>query len=213
MSWNWQKTVLADPTRCYELAVYRAKSYIQVPVGSTMEKKTTLVQKVVRELKHYYHGFRLLALETRLSAKYMWRVLRGDTLSRRERQQLVRFLFFFCCLLLRISKQLCVVVEIWNLVVKATCTLATGVSVHSFQIRTVSDLFRLVPFSIFIIVPFMEFALPIFIKLFPNMLPSTFQEHSKEVRFAFLQKLFVNSFNMGRWKQIVIYGVVHVIMV
>ncbi|CAF2472491.1 unnamed protein product [Rotaria sp. Silwood2] len=46
--------------------------------------------------------------------------------------------------------------------------------------RTVADLFRLVPFSVFIIVPFMEFTLPIFLKLFPNMLPSTFKESNKE---------------------------------
>lgn len=103
----------------------------------------------MNELKHYYHGFRLLALETRLSARYIWMMMRGHILTRRERQQLI---------------------------------------------RTVSDLFRLVPFSIFIIgnlfliflmffylVPFMELALPLFIKLFPNMLPSTFQEASKEV--------------------------------
>ncbi|EGT42657.1 hypothetical protein CAEBREN_13908 [Caenorhabditis brenneri] len=97
--------------------------------------KPPLKDRIMHELKHYYHGFRLLALETRVSAKYLWRVLRGATLTRRERQQLV---------------------------------------------RTVSDLFRLVPFSFFIIVPFMELALPIFIKLFPGMLPSTFQETSKE---------------------------------
>ncbi|KAJ1372227.1 hypothetical protein KIN20_034322 [Parelaphostrongylus tenuis] len=107
----------------------------EVQKTSATAIKPTIVQRIVHEIKHYYHGFRLLALETRLSAKYMWRVLRGDTLSRRERQQLV---------------------------------------------RTVSDLFRLVPFSIFIIVPFMELALPIFIKIFPNMLPSTFQESSKQ---------------------------------
>lgn len=77
-----------------------------------------------------------MALETRLSARYILRLARGYSLTRRERQQLI---------------------------------------------RTVSDLLRLLPFSFFIIVPFMEFALPIFIKLFPNMLPSTFQEASKEV--------------------------------
>ncbi|CAF1068918.1 unnamed protein product [Adineta steineri] len=42
--------------------------------------------------------------------------------------------------------------------------------------RTINDLFRVVPFSVFIIVPFMEFTLPIFLKLFPNMLPSTFKQ-------------------------------------
>lgn len=41
--------------------------------------------------------------------------------------------------------------------------------------RTTSDLFRLIPFSVFIIVPFMELLLPVFIKFFPGMLPSTFQ--------------------------------------
>lgn len=48
--------------------------------------------------------------------------------------------------------------------------------------RTASDLFRLVPFSVFIIVPFMEFLLPVALKLFPGMLPSQFETASKKVR-------------------------------
>jgi len=46
-------------------------------------------------------------------------------------------------------------------------------------LRTVSDLFRLVPMSMFLIIPFMEFALPFALKVFPNMLPSTFQDSLK----------------------------------
>lgn len=46
-------------------------------------------------------------------------------------------------------------------------------------LRTVSDVFRLVPMSIFVLIPFMEFALPFALKLFPNMLPSTFQDSLK----------------------------------
>ena len=46
-------------------------------------------------------------------------------------------------------------------------------------LRTVSDLFRLVPFSMFLIIPFMEFALPFALKIFPNMLPSTYQDSLK----------------------------------
>ncbi|KAF9117100.1 hypothetical protein BGX27_003562 [Mortierella sp. AM989] len=42
--------------------------------------------------------------------------------------------------------------------------------------RTSGDLLRLVPFSVFVIVPFMEFLLPVALKLFPNMLPSTFED-------------------------------------
>ncbi|CAB4066489.1 LETM1 [Lepeophtheirus salmonis] len=46
-------------------------------------------------------------------------------------------------------------------------------------VRTVSDLFRLLPFSVFVLVPFMEFLLPVALKLFPGMLPSTFTTSSE----------------------------------
>ncbi|KAF5205887.1 Letm1 domain-containing protein letm2 protein [Thalictrum thalictroides] len=46
--------------------------------------------------------------------------------------------------------------------------------------RTTADIFRLVPVAVFIVVPFMEFLLPVALKLFPNMLPSTFQDKMKE---------------------------------
>ena len=107
------------------------------PGGSTGVdiQRPSLWQRIVKELKHYYDGFRLLYLETKIAARLSRSVLQGHTLTRRERRQFT---------------------------------------------RTVADLFRLVPFSVFIIVPFMEFTLPIFLKLFPNMLPSTFQEQSKE---------------------------------
>ena len=41
--------------------------------------------------------------------------------------------------------------------------------------RTVQDLARLVPFSVFIIVPFAELLLPVALRLFPNLLPSTYE--------------------------------------
>ncbi|XP_054995080.1 mitochondrial proton/calcium exchanger protein isoform X4 [Sorex araneus] len=50
-------------------------------------------------------------------------------------------------------------------------------------LRICADLFRLVPFLVFVVVPFMEFLLPVAVKLFPNMLPSTFETQSiKEER-------------------------------
>ena len=45
--------------------------------------------------------------------------------------------------------------------------------------RTSADLMRLVPFSIFLIVPFMELLLPVALAVFPGMLPSTFQDSTK----------------------------------
>ncbi|XP_050481237.1 mitochondrial proton/calcium exchanger protein [Bombus huntii] len=93
-------------------------------------EKLTVWQKVKGEIIHYYHGFRLLGLDMKISAKLIWRILKGNELSRRE---------------------------------------------HRLLIKTTGDVFRLIPFSVFIIVPFMEFLLPIVIKFFPGLLPSTFQ--------------------------------------
>ncbi|KAH0624408.1 hypothetical protein JD844_031818 [Phrynosoma platyrhinos] len=78
--------------------------------------KKSLGQRIVDELKHYYHGFRLLWIDTKIAARMLWRILHGNTLSRRERRQFLRI-----------------------------C----------------ADLFRLVPFLVFVVVPFMEFLLPI----------------------------------------------------
>ena len=54
--------------------------------------------------------------------------------------------------------------------------------------RTVQDLGRLVPFSVFLIVPFAELLLPVALKLFPNMLPSTYEgAKSKEAKASRLR--------------------------
>lgn len=97
---------------------------------ATVAVKKSLKQRIWDEVVHYYHGFRLLGIDVRISCKLLWKTLNGGKLTRRENKLLV---------------------------------------------RTSSDVFRLVPFSVFIIVPFMELLLPVFIKFFPGMLPSTFQ--------------------------------------
>ncbi|XP_061599686.1 mitochondrial proton/calcium exchanger protein [Cololabis saira] len=97
--------------------------------------RRTIRQRVLDEIKHYYHGFKLLWIDTTIAGRMLWRVLNGNPLSRRERRQFL---------------------------------------------RTCADVFRLLPFLVFIIVPFMEFLLPIALKLFPNMLPSTFETQSKK---------------------------------
>lgn len=50
--------------------------------------------------------------------------------------------------------------------------------------RTTTDLLRLIPFSVFVIIPFMELLLPVALKLFPNMLPSTFEDKFAAVGLA-----------------------------
>ena len=46
--------------------------------------------------------------------------------------------------------------------------------------RTMGDVFRLVPFSAFVVVPFAELLLPVALKLFPNLLPSTYESGSQK---------------------------------
>ncbi|XP_044134968.1 LETM1 domain-containing protein LETM2, mitochondrial [Bufo gargarizans] len=107
----------------------------EVPEKSPQVIPKSLGQRVVDEIKHFYHGFRLLWIDTKVAARMVWRLLHGQILTRRERRRLM---------------------------------------------RTCADLFRLVPFMVFVIVPFMEFLLPVFLKLFPEMLPSTFETESKK---------------------------------
>ena len=49
--------------------------------------KTPLKDRIIHEIKHYYTGFRLLYLDTRIAARLLWQVLNGKALSRRERKQ------------------------------------------------------------------------------------------------------------------------------
>jgi LETM1 and EF-hand domain-containing protein 1 len=46
--------------------------------------------------------------------------------------------------------------------------------------RTTGDMLRLVPFIVILAIPFLEFALPVLLKFFPNMLPSTFESKFQE---------------------------------
>lgn len=55
--------------------------------------RRTLRQWVVEEVRHYYHGFRLLWIDTTIAGRMLWRVLNGHPLSRRERRQVRRLLF------------------------------------------------------------------------------------------------------------------------
>lgn len=53
--------------------------------------------------------------------------------------------------------------------------------------RTTRDVIRLVPFAAFVLIPFAELLLPIALKLFPNLLPSTYE--SKKDKLSKLENL------------------------
>lgn len=60
---------------------------IYSPAVDVEPVRRTLGQRVIDEVKHYYHGFRLLWIDTAITGRMLWRVLNGHTLSRRERRQ------------------------------------------------------------------------------------------------------------------------------
>ena len=54
--------------------------------------------------------------------------------------------------------------------------------------RTTADVLRLFPFAMFVLIPFAELLLPVAIKLFPNLLPSTYESKvDKEKKLAMLR--------------------------
>lgn len=55
--------------------------------------------------------------------------------------------------------------------------------------RTTNDVVRLVPFAAFVLIPFAELLLPLALKLFPNLLPSTYEsKKDKESKLESLRK-------------------------
>ncbi|KAI9813110.1 MAG: hypothetical protein M1827_004330 [Pycnora praestabilis] len=107
------------------------------------KKKLTIMQKIKKEVLHYWDGTKLLATEVKISSKLALKMAAGFELSRRENRQLQ---------------------------------------------RTTQDLGRLIPFSVFVIVPFAELLLPVALRLFPNLLPSTYEgQKSKDAKAKHLR--------------------------
>lgn len=121
---------------------------------ATDVEKPSMINRAKAMMKHYVDGSKLLAYETRASVRLLRKILRGESLIRREYLQLL---------------------------------------------RTSRDMFRLVPFVIIMIVPFLEFALPVLLKLFPNMLPSTFEDKSRAN--TLLRKQIVAKMNVAKFLQ------------
>lgn len=49
--------------------------------------RKSLGQRFVDELRHYYDGFRLLGIDTKIAGRMVWRLLHGQLLTRRERRR------------------------------------------------------------------------------------------------------------------------------
>ncbi|KAI5614320.1 LETM1 domain-containing protein LETM2, mitochondrial [Silurus asotus] len=58
-----------------------------VPEPNKVLARKSVGQRVLDELKHYYHGFRLLGIDTNIAGRMVWRLLHGQQLTRRERRR------------------------------------------------------------------------------------------------------------------------------
>lgn len=57
----------------------------------SLEPKKSIKQKIIDELMHYYHGFRLLGLNAKISFKLGMKKMRGIELTRREHNLVSNF--------------------------------------------------------------------------------------------------------------------------
>lgn len=78
-----KKNVLVDPATSKEIKA-------SLP-ASTKDQQAPLMtrawKKVKHEAAHYWHGSKLLVSEVRISGRLQWKILHGESLTRRERRQ------------------------------------------------------------------------------------------------------------------------------
>ena len=55
------------------------KASTQLQPASATAVKPSLGKRIMDELRHYYHGFRLLFIDVKISWNYLMRVLRGES--------------------------------------------------------------------------------------------------------------------------------------
>ena len=84
----------SEETRAAAEAKATSIDAVKEPLGTRVWKK------VKHEAAHYWHGSKLLVSEVRISARLQWKILHGETLTRRERRQVSNYSFF----LLRMQK-------------------------------------------------------------------------------------------------------------
>lgn len=83
-AWLQEAKDTAEPIK--DDAVPAASATQPLPAPPAVPRKS-LGQKVLDELKHYYHGFRLLGIDTKIAGRMVWRLLHGQLLTRRERRR------------------------------------------------------------------------------------------------------------------------------
>ncbi|CAD7011648.1 unnamed protein product [Ceratitis capitata] len=148
-----------------------ASSKVEVTVKTMKEKQKEKVEEIIKEASAPASAKVVgepVEQSKAVAAEPPKAVLAKKPLRTRIWEELVHYYHGFRLLFIdiNISRKL-----LWRVLNGKTLTRRE----NKLLLRTTSDLFRLIPFSVFLIVPFMELLLPFFIRFFPGMLPSTFQ--------------------------------------
>lgn len=87
----------------FSTSIRRAEDKASAPVTKDDAAKPPLLSRVWNRVKHeaahYWHGSKLLVSEVRISSRLQWKILQGETLTRRERRQVgvcYSSLYFHC---------------------------------------------------------------------------------------------------------------------
>lgn len=60
--------------------------------SAAVTKKKPLTTRIKDEITHYWHGTKLLGLEIKISTKLLYKLLKGQKLTRREHRQVWRYI-------------------------------------------------------------------------------------------------------------------------
>ena len=85
------KTAIGESKSTVEQAIESIKakkSKTSVDKTEVVAKKSVW-ERVKHEALHYYNGFKLLFYDVKISSRLLWKSMKGQTLTRRERKQVI----------------------------------------------------------------------------------------------------------------------------
>jgi len=81
------KEVQDHETITHKAAQFAKEEEKMIERAVNSAKKKPILIRVKDELVHYWHGTKLLGLEIKISTKFLYRLLKGEKLTRREIRQ------------------------------------------------------------------------------------------------------------------------------
>lgn len=86
---NLLKQISLSPRRTSIIPIVQPDTSLTITslTKKMISKRPSLWQRIIHEFKHYYHGFKLLFIDTKTAFHLLHQIFNGHTLTRRERKQ------------------------------------------------------------------------------------------------------------------------------